>query len=466
MTASATVLAKLNSPRDNASLAAFRIAFGLAMFVASLRFVAQGWIPRFYEEPRFFFHYAGFEWVRPLPAPWMTVIYVVVALAALGIALGAAYRASAIVFFLGFTYTELIDVTRYLNHYYLASLLALLFVVLPLHRTASVDAWLRPSLRASTVPAWVLWLLRFQVGLVYFFAALAKAQPDWLLHGQPLGIWLTARTDTPVIGRFLDEPLVALGMSWAGFLYDLTITGWLSWKRSRPFAYAVVLVFHFLTSVFFNIGMFPVIMTIAATLFFDPSWPRALAARLRSAPRAEVIANTQEKWHLGAIGLAVVGCWALFHVAMPLRTHLYGGDVLWHEQGMRWSWRVMVRAKNGDVIFRVRSDRTGDRELLVPPSRYLTREQEREMGGQPDLILQVAHRIRDDLRARGHQDVEVRADALVSLNGRRARRIIDPGVDLARVEDGVGYASWILPGPEEPPVRLRSHRERLAALGR
>ena len=39
---------------------------------------------------------------------------------------------------------------------------------------------------------------------------------------------------------------------------------------------------------------------------------------------------------------------------MPLRAHLYGGNVLWHEQGMRFSWRVMARAKNGSVTFNVR----------------------------------------------------------------------------------------------------------------
>ena len=40
------------------------------------------------------------------------------------------------------------------------------------------------------------------------------------------------------------------------------------------------------------------------------------------------------------------------------------------------------------------------------------------MSGQPDLILQLAHHIRDDFERRGQGPVEVRVDALVSLNGR------------------------------------------------
>jgi len=80
------------------------------------------------------------------------------------------------------------------------------------------------------------------------------------------------------------------------------------------------------------------------------------------------------------------------------------------------------------------------------------------MSGQPDLILQLAHHIRDDFAARGQGSVEVRVDAWVSLNGRAMRRMIDPTVDLSRIEDGIGKASWILPAPAEPPPRLHAIR--------
>ena len=39
------------------------------------------------------------------------------------------------------------------------------------------------------------------------------------------------------------------------------------------------------------------------------------------------------------------------------------------------------------------------------------------MAGQPDLILQLAHRIADDYRALHGPGVAVYADAMVSLNG-------------------------------------------------
>ena len=75
-----------------------------------------------------------------------------------------------------------------------------------------------------------------------------------------------------------------------------------------------------------------------------------------------------------------------------------GGDVLWHEQGMRFSWRVMLREKNGSVTYRVRVPGEA-RERLISPTRYLTPYQEREMSGRPDMILQLAHHIGADFAA-------------------------------------------------------------------
>jgi hypothetical protein len=145
--------------------------------------------------------------------------------------------------------------------------------------------------------------------------------------------------------------------------------------------------------------------------------------------------------------------WCVFHIGMPLRHRLYGGDVLWHEQGMRWSWKVMVREKNASLTYRVRLP--SGREQLISPRRYLTSDQEREMSGQPDLILQLARHIARDFQARGHRNVEVYVDALVSLNGRPPARLIDPNVNLAAVDDGLGRQTWILPAPTTQPVLLR-----------
>src|SRR5690606_21406904 len=129
---------------------------------------------------------------------------------------------------------------------------------------------------------------RFQVGIVYFFAGLAKAHSDWLLHAQPLRIWLGANVDLPVVGPLFTLELIPLLFSWFGFLFDTTIVGFLLWRRTRLWAYGVVIAFHVVTRVLFPIGMFPVIMVGAALVFFSPSWPRQflgfVAPKLRALP--------------------------------------------------------------------------------------------------------------------------------------------------------------------------------------
>lgn len=448
----ARVRDRLSQPRDIAALAVFRVAFGAIVTISALRFLCFGWVDQLFVMPRFHFRYWAFSWI-PTPSPeaaWALFV----ALAVLGalVAVGLLFRPAVALLFLVFTYLQLVDVATYLNHYYLVSLLALLLSFMPAHRWLSVDALLRPALRAETTPNWVYLLLRAQVAVVYVNAGLAKATADWLLHAQPLDIWLSARTSLPLVGPFLDAPVVAYAASWAGFLFDTTIVVWLSWRRTRRAAYGAVLAFHAMTWVLFPpIGMFPVIMVVAALVFFEPAWPRRFFVRQ---PAVNVTPSPPPTRRRFALGLTLALTFLALQIGVPLRTHLYAGNVSWHEQGMRFSWRVMTREKNGSVTFVVRDPRDG-REWLVPPGKYLTRVQEREMAVQPDLILQLAQRIARDFAAAGRPGVRVYADARVSLNGRPAERLIDPEVDLASEADGLAPKSWILPAPGGNPPLLR-----------
>ena len=126
------IKAAATRPVDIASLAAFRIIFGAVMFVGILRFLATGWIEAMYGEPHWFFTYPGFDWVTPWPVHRDV--------RALRRARGARARdrarlpttaSRASLFALGFAYTQLIDVTNYLNHHYLVVLLGVLLACLP-----------------------------------------------------------------------------------------------------------------------------------------------------------------------------------------------------------------------------------------------------------------------------------------------------------------------------------------------
>jgi hypothetical protein len=304
-----------------------------------------------------------------------------------------------------------------------------------------------------------VWALRAQIGLVYVFGGIAKLKADWLFDAQPMQIWLSAHTDIPLLGPLLGERWMAYAMSWAGAAFDLSIVPLLLWRRSRPFAFAALVVFHLVTMRLFQLGMFPWIMMAGSLVFLPPDWPRRLAARLgrpaqaaASAALAVPAAPAAATADRPRLVLALLGAYFAVHALMPLRHLLYPGDVLWTEEGFRFSWNVMLMEKNGSLDAHVLEPSTGKR-WVVSPSAYLTRYQSKMMAAQPDMILHFAHLVAADFRARGVRDPEVRVDAVASLNGHRRARLIDPNVDLAREPDGLWPKRWILPRPSGEALR-------------
>ncbi len=432
---------RLHARVDAGSLVVLRAAVGVLLFASALRFVGRGWVEQQLLAPRFHFRYWGFGWVGE-PAPFVAYALVgVLALAGLVLASGRATRTSALVALLAFGWIELVDLTYYLNHYYFLSCLLLTFVLVPP----------RPE-HDGRVARWKLELVRVQVGMVYVYAGLAKLGSDWLLHAQPLRIWLARHAELPLVGPLLDEPASAYAAAWAGAGFDLLVVPALLCARTRAWAYAALVVFHVATGLLFPIGMFPAFMIACATILFAPAWPRrwlsgrALAGFtwLARPPRSE---HPRVDRALGLLATASL----LVQLLLPWRTLLYPGSSLWHEQGYRYGYRVMLIEKVGLAEFRVH-DRSSGRSFRVDPADELTPLQARMLATQPDLILQYAHHLAARLE---HElpgsAIEVRADVFVSLHGRPHRRLIDPEVDLVRERDGLANKPWILPGPEEPP---------------
>ena len=115
------------------------------------------------------------------------------------IALGWYYRLFATLFFLSFTYIELLEKTTYLNHYYFVSVVSFMLIFLPAHCSYSIDAK-RRGFNIDQVPSWTLNALKILISVVYIYAGLAKLNSDWLLEAQPLSIWLRSKYDLPLIG--------------------------------------------------------------------------------------------------------------------------------------------------------------------------------------------------------------------------------------------------------------------------
>jgi hypothetical protein len=452
--------AALFSPVDISFLVAFRILFGGIMLWEVYRYFTHGWIARYFVEPAVTFSYYGFSWVKPWPGRGMYIHFFVLGLAAACVMLGFFYRIASPILFLTFTYSFLLDQTRYLNHFYLVCLISFLMCFLPAERAFSVDALLRRKIRSDVVPAWTLWLLRAQVGIPYFYGGIAKLNSDWIHGGEPMRSWLRPFTHIPPLGHIFAADWVVYSFVIGGLLLDLLVVPLLLWRRTRLFAFIAAVLFNLMNAVIFDIGIFPWLMLGSLLIFFPPDLPRRIARAFLDPESLQVSATLAENSScpplIGSqkVIAGLLGVYLAVQLIFPLRHYLYPGDVSWTEEGHNFSWHMKLRTKGGEAVFTVTHPESGQ-TWIIKPADYLKSHQVTKMSTKPELILQFGHYLAEEKRREGYDNVEVRAHVMVSLNGRQPQLLIDPNVDLAKEQVSLLPARWIV--PLTTPLSLRSH---------
>lgn len=393
----------LASPIDGASLAVFRIAFGLGMVGEAHSFWKwrpEGrWIDWLFGYPPDGWNvsYHGFEWVQPWQPPGMAIHCGVLALGGLCLALGLATRLAAVVVFLAWSYLALIDATLHNNHYYMWSLLSSMLVFIPASGVWSVDAWLGRRWRGETGPPrrdiqfWGVFLLRAQLFCMYVYGAITKLTPDYLFHAQPVRNGMESTGILQGFATWLPDYLAewcveqirrtetVFVIAYSGLIYDLVIGFLLVFRRTRMLGLALTATFHGLNHfVFFDdIGWFPLLAFVSTLIFLEPDWPRVVGAWLR-APRwiapqwGWLVAGLVVFPPLGAAlgwrarrapvppgavlrplswGAAfVLTVWIGFQYTWPWRHWLIPGDVNWTCEGERFSWRMKANQRNPGTL--------------------------------------------------------------------------------------------------------------------
>lgn len=440
------------TPVDVASIVFFRITFGLLMAWHVWTFFTEHRLVGYFLEPRLLFKYYGFGWVQPWPAGGLYIHKMAMSLFALFIAAGFIYRVSSALFLLSYLYFFLLDEARYQNHEYLICLLSLLLIFIPAHRALSVDAMIRRKSQAKAAPAWAVWLLRGQMGVVYFYGGIAKINPDWL-RGEPMR-WVMARhLDFPVIGRFFTQEWAVYTMSYGALLLDLFIVPFLLWRRTRIAAFCVAALFHLMNARLFSIDIFPWLAIAATTLFLPTDWPRRLVSIFHRGPPSRVAyAKELPPQRKQNLIFALVITYLAIQFLIPLHPFLLSSGRQWAFMQHRFCWRMMLQRQSSQGYFYV-SDPTADRTNRVAPSDFLTPLQMVRIYWQPDTVLQCAHYLARTMPRIGSKPLTVEARIFVSLNGRRPELFVDPNVNLAAESRSLLPPRWVLPThqPLPPP---------------
>lgn len=476
-------VAFLSAPIDGASLAVYRIIFGVTFVVDMACYFFSGWMKETYVTPEF--NYSYIPWIQPLPEPLLYGVYFLCVLSALMIATGLFYRAAAMAFFLLHAYIFLLDRAQFLNHEYLITLTSLLLAIAPANNAFSLDRYFNPEkFPTQTIPRWNLLIIKIQLVIVYLYGAIWKINPDWL-RGIPCEQFMTGNPALRFFMPFSLDPLFPKFLAFGGILVDGLVPIFLLIPQTFWFAVALAVPFHLMNSVLFNIGVFPFYMLGTLALFPAHDWPRNLAYKVRnlvaklrpSAQRSKeaiVSSSVEVRKQIAALTPQVVtaGKWStvamliFFHaylivqIVAPLRHLAYEDNVDWTEEGYYFAWRMMLHQKFSEIVMYEVDPSTGARQK-IDVKKYLNKRQLEVLSRRPELAHHFAQWYADKVMKETGVRPAVKVKCLASLHNRPWQDLIDPRVDLASQPFNLEKKSWIMPLGDAEIVDLPFYQQRI-----
>lgn len=432
--------------KNNSGLILFRIIFGFLMSWHCFDCIYSGWVKHNFIIPKFTFTHIGFEWLQPLPGQGMYYYFAVMGILGICISLGFLYRWSIIFFTLLWTGVFLMQKTSYNNHYYLMVLISFIMCFQPAEKNFSLDAVINPKIKTLKIPAWCIYIMIFQIAIVYFYATVAKFYPDWL-NGTFTKNMLAKRAPE-ILKNVYAEKWFYLSIAYLGIIYDLLIVVLLLYKRTRNYAFAASLFFHLFNKLHLGIGIFPFLALSFTVFFYPPETFNKLFNRKTS------VSSTEEHMTTGLTYGRKFFYWVfipyfILQIVLPIRHWFIKDDVLWTEEGHRLSWRMMLRQKSGNTKFYV-VDNTTQKKHQFKLKKILTRKQIRGMKAKPDMIWQTAQKIKEYYHKKG-KDISIYIDCKVSINKQGYKVLIDPKTDFAKVEwNYFQHNEWLLPSKQTP----------------
>jgi hypothetical protein len=432
---------------DNSQLVVFRVAFGALMALESWGAIGTGWVKSAFIDTNFTFTFIGFEWLGFLHGEIMYGYYILMGIFGILVMLGYRYQMATFMLLLMWTITYILQKSNYNNHYYLVVLMCAFMAIVPANSTSSLDVRRNDKLLDYTAPRWSLLIFKIQVTIVYFYASVAKIYPDWL-RAEPVKIWFQMKSSYPVIGSFLQLDWMPYFVSYGGIVFDGLFIPALLWSKTRKWAFGVSIFFHLFNSAVFQVGIFPYMMLAISVFFFPVEEVRKLFFKKR--PYIEVKENETGPIRSQKLLVSFISIYFIFQVFLPLRHHLFRGNVNWTEEGHRMSWRMMLRSKVGGIDFTLVDNVEGD-TLRINPGEYLSRKQRRVIATRPDMTWQFVQVIKEEYASRGVTDISIYANSWARLNDRQSAPLIDPEADLAKVEwQPFRHSEWLteMPGYE------------------
>lgn len=438
-----SVLIHINQPISSEKIAVFRVLFGTVLFLQAWYFSVIDFIQKDLIESILHFPYPYLEFIEVQDPFIMKAILFLMFISSLSLMLGFRARLSSLIYLLTFSYLWLIDKGFYNNHYYLISLLLLLMCFIRSDISLSIS---KKSTNANN-HLWEEYILIFQFSLVLIFAGFNKINEWWLIYHEPVHHILMYKA---VISKnaLWGSELLELFMIWGGLLFDLFIVPLLLWRRTRWFGFLLFVFFNGMNTLLFydvgEIGIFPLLMLSALILFF----PRLEVRQLLVRKFSYMPSNNDLKSNKGQLstitGVLLIG-YILIQLILPLRHHLYEGNVDYTGEGQRFSWRMKSVYKDFEISIRLVDEERGI-EANLDPRTVLSVKQYTNLGYYPELIIPLSENLRRSAIEKGVKDPKIYIDYKVGFMGLPLQYMVDPTIELASLcYSPFKHSSWILP---------------------
>jgi vitamin K-dependent gamma-carboxylase len=445
--------AYLHQPVDAIQLLLFRMVFGLVIMLQVFSFVKVPFIRGFFELPKINIQYEFFEWLHPLPSPYMKIFFPLFFICGLLIMLGYAVRWSAIVLTISFTYFLLLDKSYFNNHFYVISLLSFWFIFYEVKAA-------NQSTGVYSCKQWMIDVFKYHIVFIYFFGGIVKINSDWLLHQQPTRVLMEALYKSSG-NSFYQSDFILYVVNYGGLVFDLLIGFLLLSKRYRTPAIIATLVFNVSNHFMFSnesqmdIGIFPILMIGANLLFIDADTLNKWMAFLKPSkkedkkqPKKKLSAEAAEQIQPSANSNGLVYALIVYfviHLLVPFRHYLFKGHVDWTGQAQHFAWRMKIKSKYNQTRIYAIDSKTGEKKEINPIG-YLNAMQWKTCCENPTSMHQFVIKLKPLLVKAGYNDPKIVLDWKMSLNGRPLTTVIQPDVDLASVPYvPLKSLSWIEP---------------------
>ncbi|EFA03079.2 vitamin K-dependent gamma-carboxylase isoform X3 [Tribolium castaneum] len=451
-------------PKDPSSLGVIRFLFGLLMLIDLPEERGGSDIDFRWGDPRDC-HFPLFPILRPLPYPYMALLYGIMWFGACGIMLGYKFQTSALLFGVPYWYLLLLDKSFWNNHSYLFGIVTILLVGSSANHYLSLDGLFDERKKNRHVPYWNYFILKFQFFMLYFLAGLKKTDKEWL-EGYSMTNLGNHWVFLPFTLFLTVEQIDYLVVHWFGFLLDLTIGFWMLIEITRPIAMIFCACFHLMNSRLFSIGMFPYVCLATMPLFCTETWPRRLQSiffkkvnyRVEPSPVCVYTRQQSEDYHdlqlpheinwkhKLVVGLLLTHCG--LQCFLPYSHFITQGYNNWTKGLYGYSWDMMVHSWDTTIVVVKVVDNNSGGEFFLDPAAWTQNER---WNKHADMCLQYAECLKNNLlqdlqHEKSREGVEnevgpkhitsenisIYVDVWCSLNGRFQQRMYDPNYDLLK----------------------------------